>query len=359
MSSSSKKSNFLALPARHGGLGFRLLANSSDTEYNASRQVAGPLMADIGSRTKVPFEEILVAQHLAKTSVSRSKREVFSSKAESIKANLSPSLKLAMTLASEKGASSWLTTLPLTEHGLTLHKGGFRDAIALRYGWQPTGVPTSCVCGSAFTVDHALSCPRGGFPTIRHNEVRDTLAGWMSEVCSGVSTEPHLQNLTGEHLGGKTAIRGDEARLDIVADGLWGGRNERSFFDVRVINPYARSNRSENTQAMFRRHDSMKRRAYEQRIREVEHATFVPLIFSLTGGAGNSANSCLKRLATLLAEKWGFPYSQTIGWLRAKLSFALLRSSIRCIRGARTTYATNTSNQPLDVVLQESSIRLN
>ena len=138
-----------------------------------------------------------------------------------------------------------------------------------------------------------------------------------------------------------------------------GWKKRAILFDVRVINLYARSNGSENMQAMFCRHDIMKRRAYEQRIREVEHATFVPLVFSLTGGAGNSANSCLKRRVTLLAEKWGFPYSQTIGWLRAKLSFALLRSSIRCIRGARTTYATNTSNQPLDVVIQESSIRLN
>ncbi len=144
------------------------------------------------------------------------------------------------------------------------------------------------------------------------------------QVCSGMSTEPHLQPLTSERLGGATAIRGDEARLDIVADGLWGGRNECAFFDVRVINPYARSNCSENLQAMYRRHDNMKRRGYEQRIREVEHATFVPLIFSLTGGSGSSANSCLKRLASRLAEKWDFPYSQTIGWLRAKLSFALL-----------------------------------
>ena len=38
-------------------------------------------------------------------------------------------------------------------------------------------------------------------------------------------------------LGGATAFRGDEARLDIVADGLWGGRHEQTYFDVRVVNP--------------------------------------------------------------------------------------------------------------------------
>ena len=40
---------------------------------------------------------------------------------------LSPSLKRSMEIASEKGASSWLTALPITEHGFALHKGAFRD----------------------------------------------------------------------------------------------------------------------------------------------------------------------------------------------------------------------------------------
>ncbi len=40
---------------------------------------------------------------------------------------------------------------------------------------------------------------------------------------------------------------------------------------------------------------------------------------------------CLpKETSSGLSSKWDQPYSQTIGWLRAKLSFALLRSSIFC-----------------------------
>ena len=39
-------------------------------------------------------------------------------------------------------------------------------------------------------VEHSLSFPKGCFPTIRHNEVRDTVAGWMSEVCNDVCVEP-------------------------------------------------------------------------------------------------------------------------------------------------------------------------
>ena len=42
-----------------------------------------------------------------------------------------------MDLAREKGASSWLTSLPIEEFGFALHKGAFRDALALQYSWQP------------------------------------------------------------------------------------------------------------------------------------------------------------------------------------------------------------------------------
>lgn len=43
-------------------------------------------------------------------------------------------LKRSVELASEKGASSLLTVLPWQEHGFSLHKTAFDDAIALRYG---------------------------------------------------------------------------------------------------------------------------------------------------------------------------------------------------------------------------------
>ena len=36
------------------------------------------------------------------------------------------------TVSVEKGASSWLSTLPIDEHGFALHKGAFRDALCLR-----------------------------------------------------------------------------------------------------------------------------------------------------------------------------------------------------------------------------------
>ena len=170
----------------------------------------------------------------------------------------------------------------MRSHGFALHKSAFRDGLLLRYHWTPLACPTSCACGHDFTIDHCISCPKGGFPSLRHNyEVRDLTAKMMSEVCNNVSIEPRLQPLSGEALHFKTANSDSNAQLDIAANGFWGGRFERSFFDVRVFNPGAPSNHP--FKSAYRRHEREKRRQYEQRVREVEHGHFTPLVFTTTG----------------------------------------------------------------------------
>ena len=124
-----------------------------------------------------------------------------------------------MDFAKEKGASTWLTVLPLVEHGFS----AFHDAMALRYGWSPPKIPFKCDCGNGMTVEHALSCPKGGFPTLRHNEIRDLTADLLTEVCNDVCVEPELQPVLPQQLTGATANRQDGARLDISANGVWGG----------------------------------------------------------------------------------------------------------------------------------------
>ena len=167
--------------------------------------------------------------------------------------------------------------------------------------------------------------------------MRDLLANLLTEVCHDVSLEPHLQPLSGESLSFRTASTEDNARLDVAASGFWGGRFERAFFDVRVFNPHASSNRTSLIASSYRRHEQEKRRVYERRVREIEHATFTPFVMSSTGGIGPCASVVLKRLGGLLAEKHAASYSSVMGLLRCRLSFALLRSSIMCIRGSRSS----------------------
>ena len=149
----------------------------------------------------------------------------------------------ALLLAEQKGSSSWLTTLPIEENGFALHKGAFRDALALRYGWRPTGMPTVCACGKANGVEHALSCCKGGNVIRRHNEIRDVTASLLREVTQSVETEPVLQPLTGEVLRGRSANTEDDARTDVKCRGFWNARQD-VFLDVRVFNPLASCNRS-------------------------------------------------------------------------------------------------------------------
>ena len=103
-------------------------------------------------------------------------------------------------LSMKKGASSWLTILPLEKHDYALHKQAFRDALALRYGWLPTHIPAYCSCGQPFSMQHVLLCPKGGYPSICHNELRDLTAFLLSEICHGVAIEPSLQPITSETL---------------------------------------------------------------------------------------------------------------------------------------------------------------
>ena len=91
-----------------------------------------------------------------------------------------------------------------------------------------------------------------------------------------------------------------------------------------------------------------KKRAYEERVREIEHGFFAPLVFSISGGMGPIATTVYKRMVSPIAEKHNHPYSSILFWLRCKLSFSLLRSAIMCVRGSGSSYhrPTNMFSRP-------------
>ena len=153
--------------------------------------------------------------------------------------------------------------------------------------------------------------------------------------------EPSLQPLSGETLSYRTANIEDGARLDIAANGFWDSGEqrafERAFFDVRVYNPLAPTHSNHPLATCYRRNEQEKKRAYDERVRQIEHGCFSPLVFSTAGGMGPIATVVYKRLASLIAMKLQKPYSQILRWIRCKLSFSLIRSTIRCLRGSRSS----------------------
>ena len=177
----------------------------------------------------------------------------------------------------------------------------------------------------------------------------------MTKVCQDVCVEPNLQPITGEELSHATAISDDGARLDIAANYFWGGHYERAYFDVRIFNSYAPSNR-QPLPACYRKHENLKKRVYEQRVREIELSSFTPLVMFLTGGLGNAVSVSHKQLASLISAKRDSSYSSTMAWIKCHLPFSLLRSSIQCIQEARsaTGVAFRQPIPPLDLVSAEA-----
>ena len=127
--------HLLALPPRLGGLGIVNPTKMSEFEHSASMKQSSPLRDLILEQDPLYSYK---AQTKAKSAVRRQRKEMLESAAGDLRPELPTSLRRAMDLAQEKGASSWLTALPIDEFGFTLHKSAFRDALALRYGWPPS-----------------------------------------------------------------------------------------------------------------------------------------------------------------------------------------------------------------------------
>ena len=76
-------------------------------------------------------------------------------------------------------------------------------------------------------------------------------------------------------------------------------------------------------------------REYKERIRDVEHGDFNPLVFTTVGAMAPQCHIVIKKLAEKLSTKQNLNLSVVTGWLRVRLSFALLRTTLQCVRGSR------------------------
>ena len=141
--------------------------------------------------------------------------------------------------------------------------------------------------------------------------------------------------------------------------GLWQ-RGQRAFVDVRIFNPFAPSYRNQSWNSTFKNIEATKKWEYNRRIMYNEHGTFTPLIFSINGGLSRETSTFYSRVAELLAIKRNSIKAETITWLRRKISFNLIRSSVLCLRGTRN-YKMTDQNQIFDSDIKISNLnsRLN
>ena len=125
----------LALLSRLGGLSIIKLVDQSQLIFDHSTRLTRPLVDLILQQsTSLPFE-VIEAQSTARYEIHQEQRQSQSIHCHELFTKLPASLQQSMKVACETGASTWLSMLPIQELGFALHKGAFRDALCLRYGW--------------------------------------------------------------------------------------------------------------------------------------------------------------------------------------------------------------------------------
>ena len=150
----------LSQPAKFGGLGIKIPSEEADDQFRNSMFVTEPL------------KDLVVNQMIdgcvddknireRKNQVKVKNLEKVSSKYSAIKEQLTTEKQRILECVTEKGASNWLTALPLKKYNFHLNKQEFRDAVYLRYGLPLSKLPCNCVCGARYSIDHALNCARG------------------------------------------------------------------------------------------------------------------------------------------------------------------------------------------------------
>ena len=346
----------ISLPARSGGLGIPIYSEACVVEYENSRkltkQLNGKIVAQNQEVIEDQSEEVHTNNTLKAEKIQREKEIL-----KDLRTRMTKEQMRGNEVAQLKGASAWLTSLPLKEEGFVLNKREFFDALALRYRWPLSRLPQYCACGKNFDMDHAMSCMKGGYVHRRHDRIRDLFARAMDDVFKGVRIEPPLQPLTGEILP-PSANKEDGARLDVVVRDLWN-QNELAFFDMKVFNPMAKSNLKKDLNAAFQMHESIKKNLYNERVIRVEHGSFTPVVLSSYGGFGRESNRFVNKVVEKIAEKKNIERSIVASTIRRKVSFELVRSQVACIRGSRSLKTMFLDMNDAEIVENISDIRGN
>ena len=338
---SQNEREILSLPIREGGLGLRILSQTSDQTYTASKNMTLPLRKQIETQNQnLPNpDEVKDAKSRTHSRLNEIARE----KHDNLLSNQHHKMTRNLEQLSAPGASSWVGAIPLKEQGFNLNKSEFNDALCLRYDKPLKNMPSKCPCKKDFSITHAMNCKRGGFIGVRHDSIKNFEARLLSVVCKDVQTEPPLQPV-GATLFRPSANTQDGARLDVRARGFWRD-GQQAFFDVQVTNADCDSQISKPIKSILRSHEQTKKTKYNTRVMEVEQGTFTPIVLTIKGVMAPEASRFHKTLAEKLATKTGERYEDVTRLIRVKLSFLVLKASLLCLRGSRTlTKNTNGEN---------------
>ena len=264
------------------GIGIPDLESKSSEQLNASLDITAPQVnSPVTQSSCIPAQELMEER---KCEINAQRRTATKSRIDRTDKLLSSDLLQVVQQTRDKGASStWVNAIPIEEHGLPLNKQEFMDSLCIHYNLPLPNLPSYCACGEIFTVNHMLSCKKGGFIAQTHDTIQDLLTSHISKVCRNVETEPLLQPLNNEVFNLQTTVISREVRLDMKAGGFWTPQ-VAAFFNVRVTHVNSRSNQGKHTATIFKLQENEKKRKHNQRVIDVEMGTFTLLVFGTNGG---------------------------------------------------------------------------
>ena len=102
---------------------------------------------------------------------------------------------------------------------------------------------------------------------------------------------------------------------------------------------------------MYTSHQNEKKTEYGPRAREVEKATLTAAVMSTSGGMGKEMDMLVRQIAMKLSVKRGERYCDTVGFVRRRIRFDLLRTCVISLRGYKKTAAPE-SIRDLDLNLR-------
>ena len=147
----------------------------STHEYESSRKVTKHLVDHvIKQEPKIKLQDESTKE--VKIVIKKIRNDLYQQHLNEIKETLDESQKRQNEIIREPGCTAWLVTFPIGDYNYSFTKQEFSDAIRLRYNWPIPNLPSLCVCGEKYDVQHFMSCKNGGFITHRHNKLRDIAA---------------------------------------------------------------------------------------------------------------------------------------------------------------------------------------
>ena len=335
-----------SLPARWGGLGVINPVESGDSSFLMSRNATDAIVEAV--KNDSDFHPGLHMERLREAKINgiRMREDIFKDTFERIIDGFDLTQQRAILRGKEGKISSWLTVMPLAKNHFDLSAQEFRDALSIRYKKPLLNTAEMCDgCGAVFSLSHALSCRKGGLVIQRHNEVRDALGDLASLVWNKVRREPVVREAN--YVTGSNALV-----ADLGIRGVWLPQAE-ALFDIRVVDTDAQSYSSRTPREVLKSAEKEKKMKYGEAC-EDRHSLFTPFCCSVDGLLGGEAEVFMKVVGERLANKWDKSYGEVMGWIRARLMFAVLRSTILCLRGSRSKWRSLglEDGAPLRLIMQ-------